>query len=482
MSDSDDAPGFGTHGSMGYDRFVRHNPVGLEYRGTGPGAAASAAEVVWTISGGAGAGSAGSSSSGESSDSESSDAESDSDDESSAASVADADEDADEDAVVDKGTSHCFEKFDDLKKYVESQTGVQMSNNKRTTRNCPVWFKKQYPDADIAWLSGTLYCHQPRTCHMPFVRWAKTSCTCHSRYTLCRKTFLWLIVSCCCDHNHVVPSNVAQVSISGLITYRKAAKLDQDMVRTINTWLEGKASTKSIRFHFRNKYPNRDVRKSAIRSLRSAFEQRGSRSNGMDDLIKQLKVWEDEGGVGRIQYANMEISGIQFQHPLIREVAKVFGVVSTIDGTHNTTKHEKATLITCACQDSFGSLCPSGASYSATENEQSILDILEVLGLKVETLITDASKASFAVVEALKCGHILCSYHNRKHLSTSLENVDATQRKAVWDSVMKCLKWQGFKTDAELVAVGFSFSKILYFFQLRLCTVYRKIYTCFTGN
>jgi hypothetical protein len=354
-----------------------------------------------------------------------------------------------------------FAKFEDLKKYVEKECGIAgigMSNNKRTTRHPPVWFAKQFPECELAWLSGTLYCMQPRLGEGgKYVPWAKTSCTCHSRYVLCPKTFLWRIDSCSCAHNHAVVSNADEPSASGLVHYRTAAKLDQDMVQTINTWLQGKSSTKQIRYHFRNKYPNKDVKKSAIRSLRAAFEQRGARSNGMDALIKQLKGWEDEGGVGRIQYANMEISGIQFQHPLIREIAKVFGVVSTIDGTHNTTKFEKATLITCACQDSFGCLCPSGASYSATESEQSIITILEVLGLTVETLITDASKASFSVVEAIKCCHILCSYHNRKHLSTSLENVDATERKNIWDSVMKCLKWQGFKNDEELVAVSFSF-------------------------
>jgi hypothetical protein len=359
--------------------------------------------------------------------------------------------------TVGQGDDQLFAEFGDLKKFVESRTQCKMSNNKRTTRSPPTWFKKDVPSAEVAWLSGTLYCHQPKLGHENYVRWAKTSCTCHSRYVLCPKSFLWRIVSLSVSHNHSVApitSSVHQSSASGLVHIRSAAKLDQDMVRTINIWFEGRATTKAIRFHFRQKYPNKDVKKSVIRSLRGVFEQRSKRNNGMDDLIKQLRDWEEKGGVGRVQYANLEISGIQFQHPLIREVAKIFGVVSTVDGTHNTTKHEKATLISCACQDSFGMLCPSGASYAASESDSSIRDILHVLGLEVETLITDASKASFAVVQSLKCCHILCSYHFRRHLSTSLENVDAAQRKVIWESVMKCLKWQGFKSDAELVAVS----------------------------
>jgi hypothetical protein len=173
----------------------------------------------------------------------------------------------------------------------------------------------------------------------------------------------------------------------------------------------------------------------------------------MDELIKQLRIWDDSGGVGRIQHNNLEITGIQFQHPLIRPVAMLFGVVSTVDGTHNTCKHEKATLLTCACQDSFGSLVESGASYAVSESEQSITTVLETLGMKIETLITDASKASFAVVAQLKCGHILCSYHFRKHLSQAMENLDTDERKLVWNAVMKCMNWQGYKNDEGLVQV-----------------------------
>ncbi len=34
-----------------------------------------------------------------------------------------------------------------------------------------------------------------------------------------------------------------------------------------------------------------------------------------------------------------------------------------------------------------------------------------------------------------------------------MENVVAETKKEVWDSIMKCMNWQGYKTDEELMAV-----------------------------
>jgi hypothetical protein len=223
------------------------------------------------------------------------------------------------------------------------------------------------------------------------------------------------------------------------------------MVRTVNDWIEARQTTKAIRFHFRTKYPNRDIKCRVIRHLRTQLQSKSKRDNGMDALVLQLNEWNATGGVGIVQYSNLVISRIIFQYPPIRQVAKLFGVVSTVDGTHNTTMHEKATLISCCCQDSFGKLCQSGAEWADGESAQSINEILQALGLEVETLITDASKASFSVVEMLHCGHILCSYHFRKHLSTAMDNLDADERKQIWESVMKCLRWQGYFDDAALV-------------------------------
>jgi hypothetical protein len=184
----------------------------------------------------------------------------------------------------------------------------------------------------------------------------------------------------------------------------------------------------------------------------------------MDELIKMLTEWENAGGVGKMQFDGLEVSGIQFQHPVIRHVAKVFSKVSTMDGTHHTTKFEKSTLITSVGQDSFGHMFHAGCAYSATESLNSMSELVKLLGLEdvIETLITDASKASFALVLDLVCGHILCSYHFRKHLSKAMDNVGGTQRKSIWDSIMKTLKWQGYKSDEELVAVRDQYVSILF--------------------
>ena len=197
-------------------------------------------------------------------------------------------------------------------------------------------------------------------------------------------------------------------------------------------------------------------------------------NQGMDELLEMLKEWEDAGGVGSIQFKGLEVAGIQFQHPLIRQVAKVFSKVSTMDGTHNTTKFEKSTLITSVGQDSFGHMFHAGCAYSASESLSSMSDLVKILGLEevIETLITDASKASFALALQLACGHILCSYHFRKHLSKAMDNVGGIERKSIWDSIMKTLKWQGYKSDAALMVVSVNY---LFHYFIHIFTMFQDI-------
>ena len=69
------------------------------------------------------------------------------------------------DAVVDGALdplSSTFQLFVELQKCIEGLSRGRMSNNKRTTRNPPAWFKSQHAEAGVAWLSGTLYCHQKK--------------------------------------------------------------------------------------------------------------------------------------------------------------------------------------------------------------------------------------------------------------------------------------------------------------------------------
>jgi hypothetical protein len=185
--------------------------------------------------------------------------------------------------------------------------------------------------------------------------------------------------------------------------------------------------------------------------LRLQHQSREKKGNSIDELIDLLKQWNAEGGVGSFQFENMEIRSMQFQHPLLREVAKVFGKVTTMDATHNTTKHENSLLTTVTGQDSFGKLYHGGCSYDASENAEAMQNLLELLDLTPETIITDASKASFSLVQVLKCGHIVCSFHYRRTFSQAMDSVNATQRKAIWEEVMKALKWQGYKDDADLM-------------------------------
>ena len=196
---------------------------------------------------------------------------------------------------------------------------------------------------------------------------------------------------------------------------------------------------------------DQDIKKHVVRALRRQHKFRNKVDNGLDQLVELLKQWNAEGGVGLFQYDNMEIRSIQFQHPLLRDVAIMFGKVTTMDATHNTTQHDKSLLTTVTGQDSFGKLYHGGCSYDASENAEDMQRILGLLGIEPETLITDASKASFALVQALRCSHIVCSFHYRRTFSQSMDSLDATDRKAIWEAVMKALKWQGYKDDADLV-------------------------------
>jgi hypothetical protein len=103
--------------------------------------------------------------------------------------------------------------------------------------------------------------------------------------------------------------------------------------------------------------------------------------------------------------------------------------------------------------DSFGKLFHSGLAFSPSENEESMRHLIESLGLLVETLISDASKAALSLAKKMTWGHILCSYHYRKLVCQSMENIDAARRKSIWESVMKTLRWNGYKSDAELMQV-----------------------------
>jgi hypothetical protein len=145
-----------------------------------------------------------------------------------------------------------FGDFEELKRYVENVTKVTMSNNKRTIRFdvAPLWFKEAFPSAQVCWLNGTLYCHQPKKEQWhKYFSWAKTMCTCKVRYALCSQTKLWRISDFDDCHNHVVEATV-ETSATGITHIRNAARLDQDMIVTIANWLDAKQSDIILLFLF----------------------------------------------------------------------------------------------------------------------------------------------------------------------------------------------------------------------------------------
>jgi hypothetical protein len=161
--------------------------------------------------------------------------------------AADARDVADRQSVL---TDQSFCEFKELKTYVESITKVTMSNNPRTTRIqvAPAWFKEAFPAAEVCWLNGTLYCHQPKKASYDQVmKWAKTTCTCKVRYALCSKTKQWRIYEFDDCHNHEVETQV-ETSATGIVHIRNAARLNQDMIVAIHNWLDAKQSEYSQLF------------------------------------------------------------------------------------------------------------------------------------------------------------------------------------------------------------------------------------------
>lgn len=60
------------------------------------------------------------------------------------------------------------------------------------------------------------------------------------------------------------------------------------------------------------------------------------------------------------------------QHPMMRKVAEMFGIVTTVDGTHKTTKYADSTLLNSVCMDSFGKMACCGVLFTESESESSL--------------------------------------------------------------------------------------------------------------
>ena len=364
--------------------------------------------------------------------------------------------DSDDDGVEDGGrvdnlsqpSEAAFDTFDQLKRSCEAKCGCKLSNNCRTVMRskAPRWMQIAFPDVASFRSSGTLYCYQPFN-DLTKNKWARTSCSLYVKYEF-RKDQKYHITGHDLSHNHNAVLVQSAVGVSGMIHIRTAEALSAEQYRMVSAWVAGGISTKMIRFKFREEYskPPHDVARRVIRKLRTAHKAMAD-PHQMDRLVQFLADWQAAGGVGIVKHVNMRISTIVMQHPLIRKVAKVFGRVTTLDGTHNTTRYEGATLIDAATQDSFGKTVYIGCQYSEAESENAITSMMDALGLAdiVETVISDNSKAAAAYIAAAEriIHHVLCFWHYRKNFSQSLETLTHDERTEIWDAVMTILKWRG---------------------------------------
>jgi hypothetical protein len=341
-----------------------------------------------------------------------------------------------------------FDTFDQLKKSCEAKCGCKLSNNCRTVlrSKAPKWMQTAFPDVASFRSSGTLYCYQPFN-DLTKNKWARTSCSLHVRYDF-GKDEKWHITGHDFSHNHDPILEQSAVGVTGMRYIRTAEALSAEQCSMINAWLVGGISTKIIRLKFRKAFgnPPTDVARRVVRKLRAAQKARVD-PHEMDRLLKFLAEWQAAGGVGMVKHTNWRITTVVMQHPLIRKVAQVFGRVTTLDGTHNTTRYEGATLIDAATQDSFGKTVYTGCQYSEAESEDAITSMMEALGLAdiVQTVISDNSKAAAAYIAGAPrlIHHVLCFWHFRKNFSQSLETLNHEERTEIWDAVMTILKWRG---------------------------------------
>jgi hypothetical protein len=203
-------------------------------------------------------------------------------------------------------------------------------------------------------------------------------------------------------------------------------------------------STKLVRYHFRQKFAGSEITRKCVRAARTALKP--DDPHAMDRLVNLMETYQKGGGVGKIMHRNFRIQTIIMQHPLMREVAKAFGKVTTVDGTHNTSKYDNSTLLNATSLDSFGKMAPIGCLYNESENESSLVQLLTELGIfdVLETLITDNSKAALALsLSHPRIAHILCRWHWFKNFNKVMDHVTHKDKKVLYDAVNKVIKWRG---------------------------------------
>jgi hypothetical protein len=254
----------------------------------------------------------------------------------------------------------------------------------------------------------------------------------------------WKINQVEMTHNHEVQVAGTFVGPSGTRYVAKVSDLTIDEFGFINHLLIARTTTRNVRYHFRQKFAGNEITRKCVRAARRQL--RPDDPHGMDNLVRLLESYQLQGGVGKVLHRHFRIETIIMQHPAMRLVAKAFGIVTTVDGTHNTSKYDSSTLLNATCMDSFGTMVPIGCLYSESENESSLKQILEELGLLdvLQTLITDNSKAALAFAqEHPRIMHIICRWHWFKNFNKVMESVTHKDKKLLFEGVKKVIKWRG---------------------------------------
>jgi len=336
-----------------------------------------------------------------------------------------------------------FDSFDLLREAVTRSCNCKLSLNCRKfpPEHALKWVKTAIPGLTSYHQSGCFYCFQAFN-EINRKKHARTSCPMFVSYVFTRE-LKWKVTQVDMTHNHVVELD-AVVGPSGIRYILKVSELTIDEFQAVNHWLVAKMSTRLVRYHFRQKFPGSEITRKCVRAARDQLKP--DDPHAMDALVKLMERFQKEGGVGKILHHHFRIETIIMQHPLMRKVAQVFGMVTTVDGTHNTSKYDMSTLLNATCMDSFGKMAPIGCLYNESESEKSFTQLLNECGVEefIQTLITDNSKAALAFIASHpRIMHVLCRWHWFKNFNKVMESVTQNDKKTLYDGVNKVIKWRG---------------------------------------
>ena len=346
-----------------------------------------------------------------------------------------------------------FTSFEELEVVAARCCRCKLSHNprKETAASARQWIKDLLPNLATYHTSGTLYCFQQFT-DTNKLKHARTSCTFQVAYIFTRDE-KFKVTKAVLDHNHVVDAPIL-VGLSGLRHIQRPEDLSVDECSAVKHWLEARMVTVQVRYHFRMKFIGNEITRRCVRTMREALSKNVD-PHGMDRLEQLVADYQSAGGVAHIRHDHFRIKSIIMQHPLMRKIAEMFGIVTTVDGTHKTSKYEESTLLNSVCLDSFGKLACCGVLFTESESETSLEDLLQQCGIfaVLKTLISDESKASLSfILKNPSIAHLLCRWHWLKHFNTSMDHVTIQTKEQLLPKVMKVLKWRGYSSDQALMA------------------------------